>query len=314
MRKTAGRQTAGEGTCIGELHIEEIARVSNVALSESQFIATDNIRVHTYLGREYLDSIGNFCMGTPFKIRFTMLIFCTEGSMEVQLNLTRHTLEAGQMLLVHQGMVATGVRIDPEIRLFIMGFTQKFTDSRPPSRIGSSTLSRLMREPVISLEDSEMTDIFAIYNIINSRLAGREFNDVDELAWNGLLTICCLLANHMDRNPAEPHRATRREMIVRDFLQSVGQWATTRRDIPYYARMLCVSPKYLGQIVTDVTGETPRRWICRQVVLEAKALLDDPTLTVQQISQALNFANQSFFGTFFRRHTGLSPKAYRRRQ
>lgn len=48
------------------------------------------------------------------------------------------------------------------------------------------------------------------------------------------------------------------------------------------------------------------------VVLEAKTLLKSTNLTILQISEELHFANQSFFGKYFKQHTGLSPMRYRR--
>ena len=35
-------------------------------------------------------------------------------------------------------------------------------------------------------------------------------------------------------------------------------------------------------------------------------------MTVQQISNKLNFPNPSFFGQYFLRHVGKTPKEYRR--
>lgn len=313
MKNTPKKTDMAANTLLGELNIEEIANISNTPLSDTQFIATDNLENYIYLGRDYLDSIGNFRTGAPFKIRFTMLMFCLSGGMEVQLNLTRHTLKPGEMLAVNEGTVATSNWLDPESRLFIMGFSRKFIESRAPSLLGGMVFSRLIRNPVIRLDEADMSDILAIYRIIRRRLAEAEFNRKDQLAWEGLHTILSILANRLESDPTDTAGNTRRQVVVRDFMMLVGKWASSRRDIASYARKLNVSAKYLSQIVAEVTGETPRKWICRQVVLEAKALLDDPTLSVQQISESLNFANQSFFGTFFRRHTGLSPKAYRNR-
>lgn len=47
------------------------------------------------------------------------------------------------------------------------------------------------------------------------------------------------------------------------------------------------------------------------IIRQAKALMQIKTLTLQQISDSLGFQNQSHFGTFFHRHTGLRPKAFR---
>jgi AraC-like DNA-binding protein len=48
------------------------------------------------------------------------------------------------------------------------------------------------------------------------------------------------------------------------------------------------------------------------VVLEARALLKSTNMTVQQISDELNFPSQTFFGKYFKRRVGMSPKEYRR--
>jgi len=45
--------------------------------------------------------------------------------------------------------------------------------------------------------------------------------------------------------------------------------------------------------------------------LESKALLKSTNKTVEQISDELNFPSQSFFGKYFKRVTGMSPKEYK---
>ncbi|KAB5217038.1 helix-turn-helix domain-containing protein, partial [Bacteroides ovatus] len=48
------------------------------------------------------------------------------------------------------------------------------------------------------------------------------------------------------------------------------------------------------------------------VILEAKALLNSSSMNIQEIADRLNFANQSFFGKYFKHYTGMSPKEYRK--
>ena len=64
-------------------------------------------------------------------------------------------------------------------------------------------------------------------------------------------------------------------------------------------------------IIKRVSRKTAAEWIDDYVTLEAKALLKSTNLTIQQISDELNFPSQSFFGKYFKRITGLSPKEYR---
>jgi AraC-like DNA-binding protein len=60
-----------------------------------------------------------------------------------------------------------------------------------------------------------------------------------------------------------------------------------------------------------VSGQTPLSIIHQYVVTESKALLYSTDLTIQEISERLNFHSQSDFGKFFKKLTGLSPNQYR---
>ena len=79
----------------------------------------------------------------------------------------------------------------------------------------------------------------------------------------------------------------------------------------FYARQLNITPKYLSSVVKEVSGKTAAKWIDESVILEAKSLLKYSGMSIQEIAYCLNFPNQSFFGKYFRSHTGMTPSAYR---
>lgn len=58
-------------------------------------------------------------------------------------------------------------------------------------------------------------------------------------------------------------------------------------------------------------GSSPNSYIDEALVRQAKSLLSSTSLSIQQISDRLGFRNQSHFGTFFKRRTSLSPKAFK---
>lgn len=78
-----------------------------------------------------------------------------------------------------------------------------------------------------------------------------------------------------------------------------------------YAELLHVTPKYFSWVCKRLSGKTANEIICEEVVRQAKLMLRDNSLSIKQIAERLNFANQSHFGTFFRRHTGVSPCRFR---
>jgi AraC-like DNA-binding protein len=87
---------------------------------------------------------------------------------------------------------------------------------------------------------------------------------------------------------------------------------TISREVQYYADKLDITPKYLTLISRQTSGRSAAQWITYTVILNAKALLATSQLTIQQVSTKLNFPNPSFFGQYFLRHTGMTPKEYRR--
>lgn len=103
---------------------------------------------------------------------------------------------------------------------------------------------------------------------------------------------------------------SRNQDIYKRFMQAVQKNYMNERSIKFYADVLCISPKYLSQVIKNVTGRLAGDWITDYVILEAKALLKSNKYTVQEVCDMLNFANQSFFGKYFKRKTGMSPKAY----
>jgi len=83
------------------------------------------------------------------------------------------------------------------------------------------------------------------------------------------------------------------------------------RGLEFYADKLFITPKHLSKVVKTTSGKPANEWIDEYVVLEAKALLKSTNMTVEQISNELNFPSQSFFGKYFKRVTGMSPREYK---
>ena len=99
--------------------------------------------------------------------------------------------------------------------------------------------------------------------------------------------------------------------VVDHFMELVQEHYREQRLIGFYADKLCITPKYLSKLIKEHTGRSAGEWIDNHVILEARAMLQSSDMTIQQIAASLNFPNQSFFGKYFKRATGLSPKQYR---
>ena len=104
---------------------------------------------------------------------------------------------------------------------------------------------------------------------------------------------------------------TRSDKIMRDFTDLLGKHIMTETSVGFYAEKLCISKKYLSLIVKKKTRVSIGTIIAIIRMETASRLLRDPEMTIQQIAAAMSFSDQSSFGKFFKKHTGMSPLKYR---
>lgn len=72
------------------------------------------------------------------------------------------------------------------------------------------------------------------------------------------------------------------------------------------------NPDYLGRIFRQVKGITLTDFIHQRRLREARTLLRESALNVDQIAHACGFQKAGYFRRIFRRHEGMPPLAYRR--
>jgi len=104
---------------------------------------------------------------------------------------------------------------------------------------------------------------------------------------------------------------SRKESLVIKFSNLAQQQFREIRTVKKYADQLNVSAKYLTEIVKEYSGKNASEIINDLVILEAKFLLSKSQLSIGEIADVLHFSDQSFFGKYFKRQTGVSPKSYR---
>lgn len=94
-------------------------------------------------------------------------------------------------------------------------------------------------------------------------------------------------------------------------IRLIEKYYMQERGVAFYADKLCLSPKYLSALSKSVCGYTVQELVFRAIIRKSIFWLKNTNKSVQEISDDLNFPNASFFGTFFKKQTGLAPSYYR---
>ncbi|WP_281612691.1 helix-turn-helix domain-containing protein [Flammeovirga sp. SubArs3] len=99
--------------------------------------------------------------------------------------------------------------------------------------------------------------------------------------------------------------------LVNHFKRLVNNSFIEEKSVEFYAQQLNLTANYLNNRIKAYTGKTAKEHIAERILLEAKNMLIYTDLDVAEISFQLNFSENSYFGKFFKKHTGLTPKAFR---
>lgn len=169
--------------------------------------------------------------------------------------------------------------------------------------------------PCTDLTPEECAPLCRFIPLIARELLAPESRHRREIVGSLLATLCYktgdILRSHLDAHPEPYPLRDRSETYFRRFTQLLGAHYRQERSVGFYARQLCITPKYLTTLIKRISGRAVSEWIDSYVILEAKALLKHSHMTIQEIAYYLNFPNQSFFGSYFKRNTGLSPTQYK---
>ena len=111
--------------------------------------------------------------------------------------------------------------------------------------------------------------------------------------------------------PSHHTEMSRSDGIMKEFAELLVKHIHKETNVEFYAEKLCISKQYLSLIVKEKTRVTIGTIISAMRAEAAARLLRDPEMTIQQIAEELSFADQSSFGKFFKKQTGLSPLKYR---
>ena len=248
----------------------------------------------------------------PFKIECALTLLCLEGYMRVSLNLTEYRLQRNGIQIVTPGSIGQCLEISPDCRMAIIAFAT--VNNLPEGNPQSALIMRkfLIDNAMLQLSDREMGEMIGFYHQIRQQLVQPERLFTHEIINSYIqifyYSLCQLMSPYIEQQDTQ--YVSRKKQIFDQFTLLLRQHYTQERSIGFYADQLCLTPKYLSQVVRNFSGRHAGEWIRDYVILEAKALLKSGRYNVQQVSDMLNFANQSFFGVYFKKAVGCSPSAY----
>lgn len=247
----------------------------------------------------------------PFKVEFSLCTLIKSGSMRIMHNLMEYTISGNDVFVAMPGDFVRCLSVSSDCRLILLAFSDSYY---APIRNGMQFNifhSFFRKHPKNSIDDQNFTDMLHILDIMKRRVETADKIDKKNVVRGYIYALCQDSLGWINAiEDVEFGPSSRGEEILAAFLELLKENFTTEHRIRFYADKLCISTKHLSETVKSVSGRGVKEWIQEYLLLEAKALLQSHRYSIQEISWKLNFANQSFFGTWFKKAAGMSPRQY----
>lgn len=252
----------------------------------------------------------------PKKMGCLFLGLILKGSASYTVDTVNHNVVANDLMIVSEGQTISNYTTSSDCSGIAFAVSQQFFNEivRDLSELNSLFLfSRT--NPVCSLSNEEVETLLTYCNFIKQKTNNTSHHfrkDIVRSLFSAMIYDISNSLYRIEQLRKNEHSGTRAETIFSEFLKLVETNMRKERQVNWYAKQLNITPKYLSESVKSVSKRTPNDWIDNYLTIAIRVMLRNTNKTIKEITKDMGFPNQSFLGTFFKEHVGMSPREYRR--
>jgi AraC-like DNA-binding protein len=245
------------------------------------------------------------------RIDFHVVMLFDDGPVRHMIDFAEHEATAGDVLWIRPGQVHRFSK-SSEYRGTVLTMQPGFL---PRATVGAAGLYRYDLPPLLHPDAPQLAGLRAALTYLRGEYDDGGADGTLPLSLHTAvlrhsLTAFLLRLAHLAASSAEAARS-RADTTFTLFRDAVERDFATNHSVSAYADALGYSRRTLVRAVRAATGETPKGFIDKRVVLEAKRLLAHTDLPIGRVGAAVGFPDPANFSKFFQLHTGNTPVAFR---
>ncbi|HHV84252.1 MAG TPA: AraC family transcriptional regulator [Petrimonas sp.] len=283
----------------------------------------DNIpTTQRYVIEEFIMSDGNsprnISIEHPFIFEGILFVICLKGTGQVLINFKEYSVTENSIITIPPNVIVQITDHSEDFLTEMIAFSADYLVDMPMFK-DFDLLQKMASQPVLNITEEESRAILNYYMFIITVFNGRKhilFNQVIKgLLYSLVMTIAVKYIDGdtaVKKKPSERNKESERSKeITQQFFSLLRKYHKQERAASFYADKLCITVKYLSKTIKNNTGRSVNSWLEDSIIMSAKILLKSSDSTIMQISEELNFPNPSYFGRYFKKATGMTPKEYR---
>lgn len=265
-----------------------------------------------------LDQVGLHSLRNDIKIDMIILLFCTEGRLQFEMNNRTYIANKGNVVVGLPKMVFSNYMMSPDFKSNIIALS--YSAAQRNMQINKDSLDLMQyvaTNPVIEIDADRQELVAKYYSIIEHKVKNPHGYFHKEIMRNifscAVYELFAIIAPHVSYSN-DGGSMKQANLLFKRFADLINANSGKVRSVKSYAEEMCITPKYLSFVSKTVTGRTALEWIHASTVRAIERYLRHSNLSIKEIADQLDFPNISFFGKFTKSHLGVSPTEYRRMQ
>jgi len=250
----------------------------------------------------------------PYRAESYAIVFIKEGSVQLNAGLSVMDIDAPAMITLGPSVIRFFTKRSDLLKMDVIFFKDTFLleSHVDPLFLTKFDFFENSERPTLPLIDPFLTKYSKIFELFQLTQTTTDLHQA-QIIRGYIFALIYEIDGYYRQHAGADTAAQEAHPLFTKFRQLLRRHYMQEHKLEFYAAQLHLTPKSLSAAIKKHTGKTAGKWIDDTVILEAKVLLQNKALTVSQVSEALNFSDQSVFGKFFRANAGTSPVEYRKK-
>ncbi len=245
---------------------------------------------------------------SDFLGRYHIHILCHAGKAQFSFMGNTYTMETGDFVIWQMSSQISDALYSSDFKADFLLVDRDFLLEYNPEKVwASKAFVFIKKNPVFHIDERGKTMIEHNFIQFKRRIAESHLFQKEILGRQlqiFLLDLWEIYKNAMDNIPQTDNSSA---LLFTRFMNLLPEYSKTEREVAFYADKLCVSAKYLSEVVKKSSGHPASYWINGYAMQEILAYLKRSDLTLAEISNQMNFYNPAHFTRFVKKQTGESP-------
>ncbi|MES1223026.1 MAG: helix-turn-helix transcriptional regulator [Bacteroidota bacterium] len=241
---------------------------------------------------------------------FFFILALQKGKGIHEIDFTPYNIHDNSIFILRPGQVHK-LKLTANCTGFLMEFAPTFY--HPNNTLANQRWSKAGNKNYCALETARFKKLLHILSYINSEFRAKQEGYIEVIKANLDIFFIEFIRQSKNLDDHSKKSYSYSQERFESFMELLSAHITTHKQVSQYADLLNLSTYQLNAITKKTVGKPASVLITEQIILEAKRYLLATSNQVKDIADHLGYEDISYFIRFFRKHTGYSPEAFRKK-